>query len=195
MCANGQPRRLMVDHNGGVPRLSFGLASTSALAQWGPNASSGPGTVTYGQWALLGATHDGGLRDTSIGLIVNTPVISAEYSGGSGALSPDAGAPMVLLDREDLSRPFVGDFGGFGLWNRVLSPSEIDAVRVGGPQAVPSGLVVFEDWVPATAPIPPTPTVPVSIDLNLGSATFAGTATINADGSWDATLKARGTWR
>ena len=195
MTANGQPRRLMVDHNGGVPRLSFGLASTSSLAQWGPNASSGPGTVAYGQWALLGATHDGRLRDTSIGLIVNTPVTSAEYSGGSGALASDAGAPMVLLDREDLSRPFVGDFGGFGLWNRVLSPSEIDAVRVGGPQAVPSGLVVFEDWVPATAPIPPTPTVPVSIDLNLGSATFAGTATINADGSWDATLKARGTWR
>ena len=195
MTANGQPRRLMVDHNGGVPRLSFGLASTSSLAQWGPNASSGPGTVAYGQWALLGATHDGRLRDSSIGLIVNAPVSTAETESGGGALSPDAGTPMVLLNREDLSRPFVGDFGGFGLWNRVLSPSEIDAVRVGGPQAVPSGLVVFEDWVPATAPIPPTPTVPVSIDLNLGSATFAGTATINADGSWDATLKARGTWR
>ena len=68
----------------------------------------------------------------------------------------------------------------------MLSPTEIDAVRTGGPDAVPSGRIVYRQWA-AAVPVP----VPVlgAISGALTGGMFA--ATQNADGSWDVTISAR----
>ena len=184
--ANGQPKRLMVDYANGAARLTFGSATTSALCPWGPVASSARGSVVDGALAMLGATYDGGLTASSIRLIVNTPVAATETTAGAGAVSPDAGSPLTLLNRQELDRAFSGDADWLAQWNRVLSPTEIDAVRTGGPDAVPSGRIVYRQWA-AAVPVP----VPVlgAISGALTGGMFA--ATQNADGSWDVTISAR----
>ena len=184
--ANGQPKRLMVDYANGAARLTFGSATTSALCPWGPVASSARGSVVDGALAMLGATYDGGLTASSIRLIVNTPVAATETTAGAGAVSPDAGSPLTLLNRQELDRAFSGDAEWIAVWDRVLSPAEIDAVRTGGPDAVPSGRIVYRQWA-AAVPVP----VPVlgAISGALTGGMFA--ATQNADGSWDVTISAR----
>jgi len=59
-------------------------------------------------------------------------------------------------------------------------------VRTGGPDAVPSGRIVYRQWA-AAVPVP----VPVlgAISGALTGGMFA--ATQNADGSWDVTISAR----
>ena len=184
--SNGQPKRLMVDYANGSARLTFGSATTSALCPWGPVASSARGSVVDGALAMLGATYDGGLTASSIRLIVNTPVAATETTAGAGAVSPDAGSPLTLLNRQELDRAFSGDAEWIAVWDRVLSPAEIDAVRTGGPDAVPSGRIVYRQWA-AAVPVP----VPVlgAISGALTGGMFA--ATQNADGSWDVTISAR----
>jgi len=184
--SNGQPKRLMVDYANGAARLTFGSATTSALCPWGPVASSQRGSVVDGAWQMLGATHDGGLTASSIRLIVNAPVMATETTAGAGAVSPDAGNPLTLLNRQELDRAFSGDAEWVSAWNRVLSPTEIDAVRTGGPDAVPSGRIIYRQWA-AAVPVP----VPVlgAISGALTGGMFA--ATQNADGSWDVTISAR----
>lgn len=184
--SNGQPKRLMVDYANGAARLTFGSATTSALCPWGPVASSQRGSVVDGAWAMLGATYDGGLTAAGIRLIVNTPVSATETTAGAGAVSPDAGNPLTLLNRQELDRAFSGDADWLAQWNRVLSTTEIDAVRTGGPDAVPSGRIVYRQWaVPAPVPAP----VLGAISGALSGGMFA--ATQNADGSWDVTISAR----
>lgn len=184
--SNGQPKRLMVDYANGSARLTFGSATTSALCPWGPVASSQRGSVVDGAWQMLGATYDGGLTASSIRLIVNTPVAATETTAGGGSVSPDAGNPLTLLNRQELDRAWGGDADWLAQWNRVLSPTEIDAVRTGGPDAVPTGRVVYRQWA-AAVPVP----VPVlgAISGALTGGMFA--ATQNADGSWDVTISAR----
>lgn len=184
--SNGQPKRLMVDYANGSARLTFGSATTSALCPWGPVASSQRGSVVDGAWQMLGATYDGGLTASSIRLIVNTPVAATETTAGGGSVSPDAGNPLTLLNRQELDRAWGGDADWLAQWNRVLSPTEIDAVRTGGPDSVPSGRIVYRQWA-AAAPVP----VPVlgAISGALSGGMFA--ATQNADGSWDVTISAR----
>ena len=137
--SNGQPRRLMVDYSNSAARLTFGSATTSALCPWGPVASSQRGGIVDGQWAMLWRNDDGGLTASSIRLIVNTPVAATETTAGAGAVSPDAGNPLTLLNQQELDRAWSGDAEWAAAWNRVLSTTEIDAVRTGGPDAVPSG--------------------------------------------------------
>ena len=191
--ANGQPKRLMVDYANGAARLTFGSATTSALCPWGPVASSQRGGIVDGMWAMLGATYDGGLTAAGIRLIVNAPVTAGETTAGGGAVATDAGAPLVLLNRQELDRAFSGDAEWVSVWNRVLSTTEIDAVRVGGPDAVPSGRIVYRQWaaapVPAPVPVPAPAPVLGAISGTLTGGLFA--ATQNADGSWNVTISVR----
>lgn len=176
LLAKGNPagglRRFFVDHNGGQPRLTFGLGSAGAT--FSPSASSAPGSVVYGQWQHVEATWDGSLAGTGIALAVDGAASSGERTNGAGALTSDAGHPLVLCNRGDGARRFQGEIGWIDVWDYVLSVTERAQVRQNGPSAVPGGRVV--SYVPAAPAQPPAP-------VNASSGTLTGTWTRAADGS------------
>lgn len=190
----GAPRRFFVDHNGGAPRIAFGLGSAGAT--FSPSASSAYGSVVYGQWQHLEVTWDGSLNGSGIALAVNGAASVGERTSGAGAITSDAGHPLVLLNRGDRARGFAGDPGWIGVWRRVLSVAERAVVRQSGPDAVPDGLVVsrtFTQAAPAPAPSSPSAPAPATTPTTLRGTLLAGgalSATQNPDGTWSVTITA-----
>lgn len=140
----GAGPRVLVEHNSGSPRLTFGANSTTKVNF--PTRNGNSNSVVYNTWQDLAVTWDGSLTSSGIGLYVNgTDIGGPVYTSndGSGAVASDAANPVLLMNREGLGREFVGDLAWVAVWNRVLTTVEMNTARSDGPLAVSDGLVLL----------------------------------------------------
>lgn len=134
--------RFFVDHNGGSPRLSFGVSSTGSGGPGNPNNLGATSGITYNAWQHCEVTWDGSLNGTGISLFVNGTAKDGTQTNGVTAISSDAANDAYLMNRFGLGREFVGDIAWIAVWDRVLSSDERGSARTNGPLSVPSGLVL-----------------------------------------------------
>lgn len=134
--------RLMHDHNGGAPRLSFASSTTGYSSQ--PLAYSPADSAPYGSWMHLIGTWDGEPSVANMRTLIDGVDLrdEAAVKSGSVAVGDDAGNPIFLLNRVGLGRSFNGSLAYKAWWNRILTPTEIATAISDGPLSVPSGMLL-----------------------------------------------------
>lgn len=126
--------------NDSTVQFALGFDSSGAALAPRRNAAS----VAGGTWTKVLATFDGSLLATGIKIYLNGTESGsyAEQANGSGTLTADDANDLLLLNRSDLARSFLGDVAYIARWNRVLSAAEIASVTSNGPLSVPDGLIL-----------------------------------------------------
>lgn len=154
--------------------LGFGSNGTSITPR--RNAAS----VAGGAWTKVLATFDGSLLATGIKIYLNGTESGSypESENGSGALTADDAHDLMLLNRSDNARPFLGDVAYIARWSRVLSAAEIASVTSNGPLSVPDGLILCWANQEDNGPLGLVPTArtthvagAIPPDTNLGEST------------------------
>jgi uncharacterized protein len=135
--------RLFIQHNSGSPKLLFGANSANSSGKPYNNSVAVAGAVAYNAWQYFQVCWDGTINAHGIKTYINagTSPTGVSNDNGDGAITSDAANNVYLMNREDLARNFVGDYGWCAVWDRELSNEERATVRSTGPLDVPSGLV------------------------------------------------------
>ncbi len=137
---------------GGSPlRIDF-MGSSGSIVQFGANStgsSTNPriespvGTITNNVWTNIACTWDGTLNESGMASYKDGVLLTrSAQANGATAVPSDSNTPIVLMNREDNARFFVGDFAYLARWNRILSQAEMDEARNNGPLNVPDGLIL-----------------------------------------------------
>ncbi|MBK7357559.1 M14 family zinc carboxypeptidase [Propionivibrio sp.] len=135
--------RFIVDHNGGLPRLIFGVDSSGFAGS--PSAATNNSSITYGVNKHFAATWDGSLNKSGIVLYDDSGSLAIDTgigANGSGTINSDAAGDLILLNRNSLNRAIVGDVYYISRWSRVLNWTELQNVFTNGPLAEPTGLIL-----------------------------------------------------
>lgn len=120
----GFDRNLNMDYRGGCPGSACWSAFTGSSALAGPE-------VTTGEWVFLAVRYDSAA--SSIVLDVDTTRVSTTGSPGSGWDTARIGS------NPSYGEYFVGVIDNVFIYDRVLSDAEIDAIRLGGADAILPG--------------------------------------------------------
>lgn len=136
--------RFFIDHNGGSPRIAFGVDSAGAGGS--PQRAGTGGEVSYGSWQHHTVTWDGSLTAANIHTYVgSTESTYLTTTDGTTSINSDSAKKLFLLNRGDtgnLGREFVGDNGYIARWSRVLNSTERANVIANGPLSEPTGLIL-----------------------------------------------------
>lgn len=135
--------RLLLEDNGGSPRLVFGWDSDGTANN--PSRTGTGGEVVNNSWQHHFATATRSLNASDINLYVgNTECTYSNSTSGTGSLRSDASQDLFIGNRGPsgtLGRELAGDMAFFAIWNRILDSTARGRVITYGPWAEPSGLV------------------------------------------------------
>ncbi len=93
------------------------------------------GSISLNQWQHVAVTWDGSPDATKINIYINGVLAndSASPTNGSGSAQSDTGTPFTIGNRTlDKARNFDGSIDGVRVYNRMLSPAEIQSLVNGG---------------------------------------------------------------
>jgi hypothetical protein len=118
-----------------------------------PPALTADATTPFLEWRHLAMTWDGSLAGDGMKFYLNgEEVVGAQKTPGTGELVSDANNLFTIGNRpQNNSSYFKGWLDDFHIWNRVISPEEVDAVANPIPpdeNATVSGEVFYEGPVP-----------------------------------------------
>lgn len=127
------PVQAVISHdNGGFDRnLNMDYRNCAGSACWSAFTGSGvvPGpVVTTGQWVFLAVRYDAGAG--SVVLDVDTTRVSTSGSPGSGWNTVRIGSNPSFVEF------FSGRIDNVFIYHRILSDAEIEAIRLGGADAI-----------------------------------------------------------
>ena len=93
-------------------------------------------SIVLNKWQHVAVTWDGSTAATNINIYING-VLANETpnptTNGSGAAQSDADTPFTIGNRTlDKARNFNGSIDGVRVYNRILTPEEIQSLVNGG---------------------------------------------------------------
>jgi hypothetical protein len=91
--------------------------------------------IVLNQWQHVAATWDGTTNASNIHIYINgvqSDAVPSTAINGSGAAQSDVATPFTIGNRPDATRNFNGSIDGVRVYNRILSPQEIQSLVAGG---------------------------------------------------------------
>ncbi len=137
----GGGRIIDKDNNSGGGFLKLNSAGTSvqfAADQFTTAAirNSADNSIALNQWQHVAVTRDGSSDGSKINIYINGLVANDSLhapTSGSGAAQSATGTPFTIGNRTlDKARNFNGSIDGVRVYNRMLTPAEIQSLVNGG---------------------------------------------------------------
>jgi hypothetical protein len=118
-----KPEMNFIIVNGGS-QVAFGASRSTSGGQW-----FGDCLLLGAGWRHVAVTYDGtSTANDPVMYVDGIPTTVTENSSPSGSLRSNSGT-TYLGDRPSLGRPFEGLLDDVRIYNRVLSPSEVQALH------------------------------------------------------------------
>jgi len=143
--SSGHGPRFIISHNSGSPFLALGMDSSGTPLS--PTVNSQANSVVYNSWGHYAFTRvlaSVNYSDLNIYAGVGVDLAATTPTGpnnGSGSINSDAAYPAYLMNRNGLSRAFVGDLAYVAAWSGILTLPQLVNAQNNGPLSQATGLL------------------------------------------------------